>query len=95
MVIDLTGKRFGRLAVKKQVGIAQNPPHEALWECECDCGNTKTIRGGSLRRGLTKSCGCYHSTQTRRSNFKRIGSQAFQTHIDNILDGKTDDTEEF
>jgi len=34
MLIDLTGKRFGRLLVLKRV--ANVGPH-ARWECRCDC----------------------------------------------------------
>lgn len=28
------------------------------WECQCQCGKVKNIRGDSLRNGNTKSCGC-------------------------------------
>lgn len=48
---DLSGKRFGRLTALKYAGNSK-------WECKCDCGNTKTIRTGSLKSGLTRSCGC-------------------------------------
>lgn len=54
---DLTGKRFGKLEVKKRV-----PPMgregTVYWEVLCDCGNTTIVEGPNLRRGNTKSCGC-------------------------------------
>ena len=37
-----------------------------LWLCKCDCGNEKNIDGYSLRRGHTKSCGCYHLEVIRK-----------------------------
>jgi hypothetical protein len=50
--IDLTGKRFGRLTVTGYAGRGK-------WNCLCDCGNTSTVFGTNLRRGLTRSCGCF------------------------------------
>ena len=29
-----------------------------MWECQCDCGNTKIIYGARLRNGSELSCGC-------------------------------------
>ena len=59
---DLTGMKFGRLTVKKQVEDYVTPKglHNAQWECTCDCGTPDLIivRGTSLRSGKTKSCGC-------------------------------------
>lgn len=54
---DLLGKRFGMLTV---LGRAAPKPYtlEAIWLCRCDCGNTTSVAGGSLKRGDTKSCGC-------------------------------------
>ena len=53
--IDLTGERFGKLVVNHfSYSIGTN----YLWNCTCDCGNTKDINKSSLRRGLTNSCGC-------------------------------------
>lgn len=59
-LIDLTGQRFGRLVVIKRAADRMKPNGKKLimWKCQCDCGNTKEILGQSLRRGLTKSCGC-------------------------------------
>ncbi|MBO5484350.1 MAG: HNH endonuclease [Lachnospiraceae bacterium] len=50
-LIDISGNRYGRLAVKSYVGNEK-------WECLCDCGNITFARGGNLRGGITKSCGC-------------------------------------
>lgn len=57
-MIDLAGKRFGRLLVVKRA--SNRPNHgKAMWLCQCDCGNTKIIVGTSLtRKKGTKSCGC-------------------------------------
>jgi len=53
---DITGKRFTRLLV---VGPSHIDRHGSIhWHCKCDCGNEKAINGKSLKRGLTKSCGC-------------------------------------
>lgn len=30
----------------------------AWWNCQCDCGTINKVRGGALRFGSTKSCGC-------------------------------------
>lgn len=57
MIEDLTGRRFGRLVVLSMC------PHVAgedvRWNCRCDCGAELSVSGHSLRRGRTKSCGCY------------------------------------
>ncbi|MCQ9423436.1 hypothetical protein NRB16_07870 [Pseudomonas sp. LJDD11] len=53
--IALEGKRFGRLLVVEQtepIGLA------TAYICRCDCGEEKAVRGTSLRKGDTTSCGC-------------------------------------
>lgn len=47
---DLTGRVFGRLTV-----TGRDAPY---WRCICTCGATKSVLGGSLTSGATKSCGC-------------------------------------
>lgn len=53
--IEMVGQRFGRLIV---IGEAATSNRERYWLCQCDCGNTKVIRGMNLRRQKTHSCGC-------------------------------------
>ena len=53
-VKDLTGKKFEKLTVIDY----DHSNNGAYWLCRCDCGNTKVIRGSSLIKGVTTSCGC-------------------------------------
>lgn len=64
-LIDLTGKKFGRLTVIKRAEdyTYYNSKRKVVipqWYCKCDCGNQELIlvRGLHLRNGNTKSCGC-------------------------------------
>ena len=52
--IDLTGRTFGRLTVIQY----DHSKNGAYWLCRCECGKTKVIKGNSLTRGVTTSCGC-------------------------------------
>lgn len=52
-LIDLTGKKFGKLTV-----LHRESDKGTKWICQCDCGNIKSIEGYSLRSGNTQSCGC-------------------------------------
>lgn len=53
---DMIGRKFGRLKVVAPGGKSKNG--KLVWECVCECGKTKTVKGYSLRSGTTKSCGC-------------------------------------
>ena len=65
--IDVTGQRFGRLLVLERL---PNNKYGGRFLCKCDCGNTKIVALGSLHSG-TKSCGCLHSEQVSKANYKR------------------------
>ncbi len=55
--LDLTGQKFGRLAV-----VSCGGPDERgaiTWVCECSCGSSKRARGADLKRGFVQSCGCW------------------------------------
>lgn len=55
-LIDLEGKRYGKLMVVKR--MANRDKAVTVWECKCDCGNTTIVTSANLRSGRTKSCGC-------------------------------------
>lgn len=54
-VIDLKGNVYGKLKV---TSASKKRGKNAYWECCCECGKNVSVRGGSLRGGITKSCGC-------------------------------------
>lgn len=54
-LIDLTGKTFGRYFVK---GLTAGCGKVKFWDCRCECGTEKSVLGGDLKRGMSKSCGC-------------------------------------
>jgi len=68
--LKLVGERFGRLLVIRDAGnrISPRGEKESMWECQCDCGNTKTIMGTNLRTGDAISCGCYNKERTAAMN---------------------------
>lgn len=70
--IDLKGKRFGRLTVLNRAPNRVNKNHKSLvyWNCKCDCGNYKEIKGESLRNGSIRSCGCLNKEIVSNNNRK-------------------------
>lgn len=54
-VVDLSGKRIGKLVVSKSTKIVGN---SVYWLCECSCGNKKYLAESYLRYGKPHSCGC-------------------------------------
>jgi hypothetical protein len=55
-VKNIAGQKFGRVAVISFAGIRN---HKAMWTCSCECGGVFNAAGIDLRRGNTRSCGCY------------------------------------
>lgn len=55
-IVDLTGKRFGKLVVLKKSNIKAKSG--SMWDCICDCGNEVTVARCGLTSGHSKSCGC-------------------------------------
>lgn len=68
--INLIGQRFGRLVVIKK---DETRIKYRCWICQCDCGVTKSIIEGSLKRGMTKSCGCLNAENRKKTKWKTHG----------------------
>jgi|GEM_PF-1678313 len=51
-VLDLTGRRFGRLVALRVV----HEEGRRCWECHCDCGNTVIVPTAQLINGNNGSC---------------------------------------
>ena len=74
-LINEIGNKYGLLTVIKQT---TNQQGRTVWECLCDCGNTKLVRGSDLRGGKITSCGKGCSLKhTRNFNFKDLTGQRF------------------
>ena len=76
---DLTGQKFGRLTVVKFTGELTDS-YNALWLCECDCGNSIIISADKLTGGKKQSCGCLrvdNAIKTAQSNLLNLDGQKF------------------
>lgn len=68
-VKDLTGQRFGRWRVLELAERRVSGNRIAVyWKCQCDCGTVKIIRGGNLKTGNSKSCGCINAERNYTNN---------------------------
>ncbi len=57
-LIELSGKRFGKLKVISRAKSETGHGKHAHWKCICDCGNITNVNSCNLLRGNTQSCGC-------------------------------------
>lgn len=59
-LIDMTGKKIGRLTVICREGTYQRPSgnKEPTWRCVCECGNEVVVHASNLKKRNTLSCGC-------------------------------------
>ena len=56
VLLDLRGKRFGRLLVLDKAPA--DARHRVCWHCICDCGTQRVVRSADLRYRKVRSCGC-------------------------------------
>lgn len=84
-MINMVGRRFGKLLVIKKDINPKGELLEAYWICNCDCGNTVSLPGSYLRRGVNKSCGCGRSINMIG---KKIGKLNIIKRDTSIKDGQ-------
>lgn len=53
--LNIVGKKFGKLTVVK---LAYVKDKASFWDCICDCGKQKVVKGSELTANRVKSCGC-------------------------------------
>lgn len=77
--VELTGRRFGRWKVLGRVWRLNTVASYYL--CQCDCGTLRVVRGASLTRGLSKSCGCLRQEVLGkiRTSHKLCGTKIYNT----------------
>ena len=62
------GKTFGHLLVKEVV----RSTNKAFFDCQCVCGNRKTIAAHHVLSGATQSCGCFRRDDLTGQRFGRL-----------------------
>jgi hypothetical protein len=80
-LINLIGKRFGKLTVINRAIKQYNNDGHVCWVCKCDCGNIVTVSGSSLRRKFTSSCGCLAKEKRKEATTKH---GLAKSRLDNI-----------
>lgn len=75
-IVDISGRRFGRLVALERVGrtLAPNGTRQSMWRCRCDCGNETVVKYIALTTGNTRSCGCMEE-ENRHSNMQKVLGQ--------------------
>lgn len=59
--VPMIGRRYSRLVVEE---LVSKPGQPRKFRCVCDCGAVVEVFGDNVRRGLTRSCGCYARQRT-------------------------------
>lgn len=83
-VVDLTGRRFGKLVVAERNGSTASG--NAVWACKCDCGQTISVRGHGLLTNNTNSCGC---ARKKHGKSKTAEYRTWQAIIQRCYNPKT------
>ena len=79
-LIDLSGRRFGKLTVLQRVEDYVSPTNgkrRGRWLCQCDCGKQITTVTSYLTSGNTNSCGCYKRERTSQTHFVDIVGERY------------------
>ena len=93
-LIDLSGKKFGRLTVLEK---APSKNKRTMWKCKCDCGKIKDIGAVELTKGSSKSCGCYNleklseratHNMSKTRLYKIWSCMKYRCNSDNYLESK-------
>lgn len=78
---NLIGNTYGRLTVVDTAEdlVSASGYHTVMWKCRCECGELVTVRGKSLKGGVTKSCGCFQRDEMseRASKHGGFGSRLY------------------
>lgn len=88
-VKELSGNKYGRLTVIKQVGFTEPNKYNqryALWLCKCDCGNEIIRSTDVLKRGKS-SCGCREKEVLEEMKQKNTTHNMTHTRLYRIYKG--------
>lgn len=66
---NLAGEKYGKLTAVSEAGPRGG---HMYWNCLCECGGTKVVRGSHLQRGNVRSCGCIPAHKTHGEAHTRL-----------------------
>lgn len=67
---DLTEKTFGRWMVLS-ITDKRTSSGGIIWVCKCKCGEIREVAADTLKRGTSKSCGCYRDEVAKKETTER------------------------
>ena len=71
----MVGETYGMLTVIEVSGRDAN--RNLLLRCQCTCGKVvERVRSDNLRRGTTRSCGCFGRLQRSRGSARTASERA-------------------
>ena len=74
------GEKYGRLTVTGLVSPIGKGANRSYFRVECECGRQLNVRGGDLRSGNTKSCGCISAENISKLADKYIRKYEITNH---------------
>lgn len=74
------GNRYGMLTVLRPYNSDRLGVN---WLCRCDCGQEIVVRGQLLRKGSTRSCGCYRKMSFEERAKTGLAPHGKEREIDN------------
>ncbi len=80
---NLVGERFGYLLVVEKIDdtISSSGKNKYItYNCICDCGVIKAIKGASLTSKKTVSCGCYNKSKNKKEFGESSFNKLFRTY---------------
>ena len=85
--LDLSGRRFGRLTVKRLAGERKYGKRQ--WQCDCTCGGKTVVVGSDLVSGNTTSCGrdCPLAEGAKGKPFTSRKAKAAHKAREKVMDG--------
>lgn len=66
-IVDITGRRYGRVVIERVIFPHPNSIKGAMCECICDCGNRYTRSRETIMAGKTNTCGCLRKENSARA----------------------------
>lgn len=86
-LIDITGKRFDFWEVieKSRTIVEPRGRKVILWKCRCKCGEIRELKAGTLKGGLSLSCGCHKMEVLREKALHGFGISRAEKFVSDWL----------